>query len=284
MQESYQCLSLNINLDDLDIDEGYLYDHGCLGLIEEGKKENGVLIKAYFPDDQALANRIAHLKKQLKGLRSIEATLIALSADSFKEATYGPFLLTPDVWIIPPSDLATDVNVHNEPALIIRPGMAFGTGRHETTQLVAMAIQQLPTDTSSLLDVGSGSGILAILARKCGIPQVDAVEISEDARRNAEGNFDVHGIRLFASLQEVPEKYAVVVANILTPTILNLQRNLLRVLKTGGQLILSGITSDEAGQIEQAFSSLKLIKKTEKNDWCCYVYANGTLRQAQGAS
>lgn len=275
MQQSYQCFSLRIAPQEVDLDQGRLYDNGCLGLIEEAREGEGVSLKAYFADDRPLEDRTAELKQQLSGLQSIAATTISLSADSFKEAAFDPFLLTPDLWIIPPPDLSPDVDVHLEPAVIIRPGMAFGTGRHETTQLVAEAIEALPADATSLLDVGSGSGILALVARKKGIPHVDAVEISEDARHNAEGNFElnqVHGIGLFPSIEEVTDQYDVVIANILTPTILNLKNELLRVLKKGGRLILSGITGDEVRQIEQAFSVLQLIKKTEKNDWCCYLY------------
>jgi ribosomal protein L11 methyltransferase len=274
-KQEYQVVTLRVSAADTDWVQGELYDQGCLGLIEENGESGQVVLKAYFNQDEKSEERLRYLQSLIPG--SCEATSIKLNASDFRPAPFDPINLAGDCWVVPPEDLVNDNLAGPVPyhAITIVPGMAFGTGQHETTQLCADAILNLVPMPKSLLDVGTGSGILAILAKKIGIKRVVAVEISEDARRNARENFELNhidDIDLYHDLDLIKDTYDVVVANILTPTILNLQTELLSRLISGSKLILSGITYEEDRAIEQAFSSLKCLAKSESGGWYCYVY------------
>lgn len=126
-----------------------------------------------------------------------------------------------------------------------------------------------------LLDIGTGSGILAIHARKLGIPRVETVEIDELAQINARENFELNGygdLSLASDLSQVQGPFDVIVANILTPTIMHLKETMKGLLKANGTLILAGITDTEGGEIEEAFRDFELRERTQKKEWVCYAY------------
>jgi len=272
MPPAYHAIRLTVENAHLDCCQGALYERGCLGLIEEASTAVHTELKAYFPDDGSLARRLEDIAG-LSGVAQADGVILQLTADMFRSLPFEPFELAESIWVVPPPQMALGPALpagrpvpEGALTLVICPGMAFGTGRHESTQLVAATLTQLPKPMQSLLDVGTGSGILAILAQRLGLTQVDAVEISEDARANARGNFELNqrgDIRLFASLDEVKQRYEVVVANILTPTLIHLKVDLMERVKPGGRLILAGITAEEGPQIEAAFAEFKLQERSD---------------------
>jgi ribosomal protein L11 methyltransferase len=230
-------------------------------------------VKAYFPEIQSGAQ----LKKWIQGLNptveSISVTTIGLPA--FRPAPYEPFELNRGVWVSPPSDMGGAKSLGKK-TIIIRPGLAFGTGRHETTRLVAGAMKGRVKKDGSLLDVGTGSGILAILAKRLGWSDVVAVEIDDEARSNAQGNFhenDYPEIVMQKNLDDVRGKYDQIVANVLTPTLLFLRAGLMKRLKPGGSLILSGITIEEEERIMDAYQPFKTKKRWTRDAWSCLMLA-----------
>ena len=280
MAASFHCIRLTVINEDLDCCQGALYERGCLGLIEEAATAAHTELKAYFPDEGSLARRLEDIAG-LSGVAQVDGVILQLTADMFRSLPFEPFELAESIWVVPPPEMAPGPVPEDALVLVICPGMAFGTGRHESTQLVATTLKQVPKPVRSLLDVGTGSGILAILARRLGMDHVDAVEISEDARDNARGNFALNqqgDIQLFAVLDEVKRRYAVVVANILTPTLIHLKADLIERVQPGGGLILAGITLEEGPQIEAAFAEFTLQGRSEKNGWLCYYYSCGAKK------
>ncbi len=280
---SYFVVQLHAPQDSLDLVQGQLYRLGCLGLVEEDAVAEAILLKAYFPEQANHKPRTADMLKQLitaeTGCLVQSAECIRLNASQFQPASFDPIQLAGDYWIVPPEDMRSQVEDERvlPQVIIIRPGMAFGTGRHETTQLCAQAMLAHIDKCSSLLDVGTGSGVLAILAQQLGVTQIAAVEISEDARCNARENFQLNSvtaIELCADITELKVRYDMVVANILAPTILQLKAELLSHLADSGVLILSGITIGEDDAIAEAFSNLQLIAKEELDGWYCFVFQN----------
>lgn len=276
MSTDYQLLTFEIASDQVDLVSGLLHENFCLGL-EEQPKGAAVFIRSYFEENADLKT----VCSLLEDFHPSHLTIIRFGAADFKfnPQPFDPIELVENTWIIPPDDMPMEEAAPQGQHLIIRPGTAFGTGRHESTRLASKAIRDVVQVGSqqnlSLLDLGSGSGVLAIFARTMGIKNITAVEIDEQACENALENFQLNGmedIKLLNNLKDVSEKFDVLVANILTPTHLHLKQEMLARLKPGGFLILSGITQDENTQIETAFSSLKLSKKYQEKEWVCFSF------------
>ena len=149
-------------------------------------------------------------------------------------------------------------------SLLLDPGMAFGTGNHETTKLCLEEIVELNLDHSSkqnVLDIGCGSGILSITAAKLGYKNILGIDNDEDAVRisaeNAIINDTKHNIsfmNLGIELLEANIKYDLVVANIQSDVLIENKISIVNTTKTNSVLILSGILTMEAKSVEEAYS------------------------------
>lgn len=147
--------------------------------------------------------------------------------------------------------------------LVIEPGMAFGTGQHETTWLCLEHLENLRVAgrlPGSMLDVGCGTGILAIAAAKMGVGRVTAVDVDPDAiacaRENALINGVAHRLELSTTpAADLPEAYPLVVANILGHILLVLADDLVARTAPGGQLILSGLLETQRPDLLEAFET-----------------------------
>lgn len=185
---------------------------------------------------------------------------------------FKPFALAGAHWIVPSWCEPPPEAKHK---IWIDPGMAFGTGTHETTQLVARELGQLRPLPQSLLDVGTGTGILAILARQLGISAVHGTEIEEDSRRVAKENFARNGcadIRLDArQVEDLTEKYDVVVANIIDGVLVRIQDALKARVAPGGWLIVSGIITEREKDFLEGFSIPGEWRRMQQGDWLLFA-------------
>jgi ribosomal protein L11 methyltransferase len=269
---SYHVIHLQVPADGTDRIEGILYDVGCLGL-EEVESGEGLVLKAYFEATDPLEELKRDLTLRFPDGLVREATTIGLTDASFRPAAFDPFPLVSMARVLPPPELIGGENLVRSPYdILLMPGLAFGTGRHETTRLVARALWHLKPRPASVLDVGTGSGVLALLARKMGVPRVAAVDISEEALENAHGNFLRNGcgdISLHRSMAEAAVPFDSILGNLLTPTILHLKEELVRALAPEGRIILSGITLDEAEDVEKAFREFRLLQRNDTEVWTC---------------
>ena len=159
--------------------------------------------------------------------------------------------------------------------LELEPGRAFGTGLHETTQLVSEALGGLELEGQAVLDVGTGSGILALIALAFGAASVrgtdndpDAVAVSnENAERNA-----LTDIATFSTddvSTETPGAWRFVLANIETHILVPMAAALAATVAPGGQLLLSGILATQEPQIRAAYEPLSLrhVRTTQRGEW-----------------
>ncbi len=147
--------------------------------------------------------------------------------------------------------------------IAVNPGMAFGTGVHETTQLCMEALERFVQSGTALLDVGTGSGILAQSARLLGAEKVYACDVDPVAVEIA-GNGFVGSVDAVASAC-----VDVVVANISPEAIIELAPDLLRVLRPGGTLLASGFETREVEQVKAALPTPRDIR--EKGNWALIV-------------
>jgi ribosomal protein L11 methyltransferase len=171
---------------------------------------------------------------------------------------------------------------NGETTIFIEPGLGFGTGLHETTQLCLAAIaarRRRGGRLDRVLDFGSGSGILGIAAAVLGAGRVDAVEIDIGVhgalRENARRNGVAERLHLTAALPPESETYDVVVANIVA-AVLTEHAALLcdRVGRGGGQLVLSGLLADEAAAVADRFAALLDSRPQilERGPWRCLSF------------
>jgi ribosomal protein L11 methyltransferase len=194
---------------------------------------------------------------------------------------YKAFPLVGPYWVVPSWE-QSPVSAKN--TVWIDPGMAFGTGTHETTQLAAHHIIEdiNISGRSRLIDVGTGTGILAILACRENVKHVVGIEIDVEARRvareNLERNLCTEVQILDEAIEQIGEVYDVVVANIIDGVLLNLKEDLLRCMAPGGVLVLSGVLQERADHFFQQFlasTSLKLVVQRDQGEWVSCVLERG---------
>ncbi len=164
-------------------------------------------------------------------------------------------------------DAADDVTV-----LRIEPGSTFGLGDHPTTVLSLRALRRAVFAGATVLDVGCGSGVLAIAAARFGAARVEAIDISPAAvpttRENARANRVDALVHVSTTpLAEVDGVYDVVVANILAPTLVALADDLRRVLSPSGVLVVSGLLADRHDHVEAALAPLRRVDRDLRDGW-----------------
>ena len=168
----------------------------------------------------------------------------------------------------------------DEKIVFMDPGMAFGTGTHETTRLILNLLEENIRGGERVLDVGTGSGILAIAASRLGAGKIDACDLDPDAVKNARENVENNGaenVNCFVSdlLSAVPreEGYDLVLANIVADILLLLIPKISAYMKENARLILSGVIFDRcedirASLLQNGFESLSMPKE---NDWNAFL-------------
>jgi len=179
-------------------------------------------------------------------------------------------------WVTPP--WLTSPKFRRRHVITIEPGMAFGTGTHATTRgclvFIERAVASLGQAPFSALDVGTGSGILAIALVKLGVKKVWAVDHDPIALKVARENLRINGVakkvRLSGSeITQMRGSYPVVAANLTAGTILDLADGLENKVAREGFLILSGILHQQADGVVRRFTTggLRLVRRRRENEW-----------------
>ncbi len=190
------------------------------------------------------------------------------------------FELTQGIWVVP-AWLETPKEAKAE--IRIEPGMAFGTGTHETTRLasnmIAKKLAQIPESQRadiSFIDVGAGTAILSFLAEQMGVKNLVAVEIDPEARRSARENCELNKSKVRVveeQIDQIQDKYDWVVANIIDGVLVLLEKDLKRVMKPGGYLLLTGILKerDENFRSRFTFEGYTIADRAELGEWVGYL-------------
>ncbi|HVK59984.1 MAG TPA: 50S ribosomal protein L11 methyltransferase [Bdellovibrionales bacterium] len=194
---------------------------------------------------------------------------------------FKPFLFAAPFWVIPSWLKAPPEAPTNKAHLIyVEPGMAFGTGTHETTRLAAGFVieEVLRSKPKSVLDVGTGTGILALVARRLGVEKVVGIDNDPEARRTCRENLERNEASDIAvpdtQIGDVEEQYDVVIANIIDGVLTMLQHDLKKALKPGGRMILSGVLTDRETEFYANFTretGLKLLEKRIDGEWSAAI-------------
>jgi len=272
----YYFVALDVAVDKVDDFSTRLFEMGAQGMEERDdttiqKGINGkVTLVASFKDEADAKAAQAKLPKV------VGARVEELVGDEWRDAWkahFKPFSICPEMWIAPPWEKFEAPK--NQQKLVLEPGRAFGTGLHESTALVAQILYRRRADLKgkAVLDVGTGSGILALVALKLGASKVHGIDVDPDAievaKENAQRNrlapkctFDT------TALKKLDKEYPIVVANIEADTLIGMVKDLQKRCSKGGLMILSGILETRMRDVEAAFlKGSKLAHAMQKGDW-----------------
>lgn len=247
-------------------------------------------LKVYFPPQesetdlgQRVAGRLAWLARLVPGLEARAPEVHRVRAEDWAEnwkqhfglQRIGSRLVIRPTW----EDFTAGPQ---DAVLTLDPGMAFGTGSHATTRLcleVLAGVYERGPGPQSVLDVGTGSGILAVAAAVLGARRVLGCDIEETACRVALDNARLNGVEEQVSitldpLESLPGVYDVVLANILAEENARLAPELAKRLAPGGVLILSGILREKERLVIDAFAGFGLAgpEISRQDEWSCLTY------------
>lgn len=283
----------------LDIGGLYLEDYSdmmdCdlvkqIGLIDEellAKDTSVATLHVYLPDNTSLDEATAYLEERF----SSENVEFEISHDLIDEEEYAnswkkyykPLKIGEKIVVCPVWE-NYDLK-EGETVLKIDPGMAFGTGTHETTSLCIKYLQKEVKDGDKILDVGCGSGILSITSLLCGASEALALDIDPNAVRvsyeNAElnnfnGKFEAVCDNILDSESKIRnrlsgKKYNIIVANIVADIIIRLSDFIYEYLEDDGLFIVSGIITERENDVLNALdkNNFKVLDRSEKKGWVC---------------
>ncbi|WP_142414542.1 50S ribosomal protein L11 methyltransferase [Hathewaya massiliensis] len=271
--------------DILEREQGPLtWDFADINILEY--KGNAAVVKGYFSQEEDMVRVISYIEEKLKELKDlgidigegkIEDKEIYEQdwANNWKKY-YKPTKISDKVVVKP----TWEEYKKSEDELIIEldPGMAFGTGTHETTRMCIKALEEKVENESTVFDIGTGSGILAIGAKLLGAKEVKAVDLDpvavDAARKNVElNNIDEIEVLEGNLMNVIHGKADIVVANIIADIILFLCEDVKSFLKPGGVFISSGIILDRRVEVEEKLKAVgyNILEVKNEGEWVCII-------------
>ncbi len=266
----------------------FLIEEGSPGIIQENgpgfSRRKREWILAYFSSPQAFGLKRKRIERYLFSISKSHPVILRsriIKEEEWAEAWKSNFKIlkvSPRIVVKPPWE--TYAPRKEEIVIEIDPGMAFGTGTHPSTRMCLQALdERIPAfhRPPSFLDVGTGSGILAIAALKLGAKPVMAIDIDpvaiESARKNAKANKAEKGIAFrVGSLDGRRLGFDIVAANLLPQELLRLASPLSRRISPGGVVIVSGFLQKQKKEIAEAFRQYHLQVGLTKDSrgWACF--------------
>lgn len=248
--------------------------------------EEGAMVKGYFKDSENFMNTLNYIKESVDKLGEFGfdkgegiVTYHKVNQDDwannwkqyYKPTKVGEHIVVKPTWE-EYEEKAGEVVVE------LDPGMAFGTGTHETTRMCIKALEKKVKKDTTVFDIGTGSGILSIAAAKLGAKHVVGVDLDpvavESAKKNLEFN-KVNNIQiLYGDLMEVVEgKANIVVANILADIIMFLSEGVRAFIEDEGYFIASGILNTQRDKVTEKLKALNFIIEEimEDGEWICII-------------
>lgn len=260
------------------------WDYVEESLMEKQKQPTAVVI--YLPDDLSGMETLRNIKNGFAALREqnpeIDLGELTLSFGDIAEEDWsnawkqyyhplqiGKRLVVRPVW----EQLELK---EGQVEVTLDPGLAFGTGSHETTRLCMTLLEEVVQGGETVLDIGTGSGILAITALKLGAKSAVGVDIDPVAVKIAGENAELNQVKEQCSFlcgdltEQVSGTFDIICANIVADVIIRLSGTVQQFMHKDTKLIVSGIIDTRADEVQQALieSGLTVQKRLEDNGWC----------------
>ena len=262
--------------------------------LKESEETEVVRVKAYWALDEELEGKLQRLAARLDGMTAhgIDTGAGAVSwkavADEDWAETWKEFFHTEKIGartVIKPTWEEYEAKA-GEIVAELDPGAAFGTGQHATTSLCIRALEDLVRPGMTVFDVGTGSGVLAIVAAKLGAKRVEAVDFDPVAVRVARENVRQNGaedvVRTERSdlLKSVEGRADLIIANIIADIIVRLFGEVKGSLAAGGTMLLSGIIEDRLADVVEAAGrhGFSVEKIEQEKGWAAVVVKGGGAR------
>ena len=236
-------------------------------------------VSVYLPADSGVADTLVFLKTRFAELNiNADITVSGINeedwANSWKDY-YKPIKIGEKIVIVP----AWEKYQQNDGEIIVRmdPGMAFGTGTHETTRLVIRFLEKYIKQGMRVADVGCGSGILAICASKLGAGECKAYDIDPTAVKVANENIKDSGLNNVTCevsdlLKQVDKSapYDVICANIVADIIIRMMPDVGELMDENSVILASGIIIERSEDVITAFENngFKVVERIDENGWC----------------
>ena len=263
----------------------FFFDLGCTGLVWEDFGNR--TLKAYLPlaeSPEDIQNRISiylndlsliHPHLPLPGFK-----LTKMENQDWQRnwrRFFRPIRVTPKLLILPVWEKLPP-DVQGKHVIRIDPGPAFGTGQHATTKMCLQAMDVEPDESQTLLDVGTGSGILAIYGAKLGFGKIEAIDVDPEAVRWAARNIGLNdatnAITLSSKgIEEITDRFSLVCANLILGELLRLMPVLTRLTEPDGRLVISGILKDQVERINMSLPSTGFhsLDTLYEEEWACMI-------------
>lgn len=272
----YPYVHVDVTPEQADELSGLLFELGAEGVEErdattlaKNAAEGKVTLVAAFPSREEAEAAIAELDPALSP--RLEEVVGDAWRDAWKEH-FKPFAIAEGLVVCPPWE--TYEAKPGERVLVLEPGRAFGTGLHETTRLVAQAMKSHAAEVagSTLLDVGCGSGILALIGLELGAARAIAVDVDPEAvdvtRENAQRNGLSERVEASTTaLEDLDATSPVVLANIEARVLVPMASELMKHVAPGGLLLLSGILVPQKDEVRAAYTEMELLAAPSAGEW-----------------
>jgi ribosomal protein L11 methyltransferase len=254
--------------------------------LPRAREQKTVTLEAYF--NAISASELSRLKLSLEQAGMLADGAVDGSARRIVDPgwstlwmkRFGPFRVGRRLLIVPPWKRESE---SGRTTIVVQPAQAFGTGHHPTTAGALRALESivLAHPPKSILDAGTGSGILAIAAALLGNRNAEMISIDIDptALENARANAHLNGVEKSIRFSSVPlasihRHFDLIMANILSGTLIELAPHLRRIVAPGGRLILGGFLADEADEVLSHYRSpLRCLSRKTHRGWTTLVMA-----------
>jgi len=281
---TYQKLTIRISDQWEDIWIAHCFENGATGIETEIEEDTFSILHIYFTDMSIIPADIVKLFCQQYSTESEDIILINTENHKNKDwlqewkRFFYPTKVGEKFIVCPPWDIPENNDGFYK--IIINPGNGFGSGSHPSTVLALklLEIYCKNTDNSdkSIIDIGTGSGILLIAAKQLGLEKLIGIDIDLPSIYDAQNNFKINGLNgiqtVCGSPQSIHHHFDIVISNMMLHEISAVKKELKRLMKTTGVLIISGVYCFQKENILKCFKEVEPVLEMNLDDWCGIVF------------